>query len=124
MTASLDLVDESISQARSLQSLFRHVSKHEVIQNARTVASDATALASERGDVSLAVTLLERGRTMIFTQLGRFRQTLGDIQKTAPELAEKFVELSDTLNDLVVRGEKSAAFRKAAGDTTKDLGVV
>lgn len=121
MITSLNVVDESISQPRSLQSLFQYVSNNTLIQEAQTVASNAAALAIEHGDVSLAVTLLERGRTMIFNQLGRFRKTHDDIRQVAPELAQKFAELSDVLNDLVLHGETSVSFRSAAA---KDLGVV
>lgn len=124
MIETLTIVDESVGQTRSLQSLFQHISENRLIQQTQTVASDAAALAIDHGDVSLASALLERGRTIIFSQLGRFRQTQADIEDAAPELAQKFIGLSDLLNDLVLHGEESTAFRNATGGTTKDLGVV
>lgn len=94
------------------------------MREARTVAGDAAALAFEMGDIRLGVTLLERGRSMIFTQLGRFRRALDDVEEANPELAQRFSELSATLNNLVLHSKNSNTLQIPKWSTFEDLGVV
>lgn len=119
MQETLNLLDQSMEHSRSLESLHHLVSEFQVRETS-AVASDAAALALERGDTKLAASLLERGRSLIFTQLGRFRQF--DLVHNAPgELVQRFTELSATLDDLVVHGQNARAMLISAG---KDLGVM
>lgn len=122
MQETLNVLDESMGHSRSVESLHHRVSDFQA-QKASTVASDAAALALEMGDVKLAASFLERGRSLIFTQLGRFRQF--DLVQDAPsELVQQFAELSAALDDLVVHGPNAKAMRNSAEAVFNDLGIL
>lgn len=123
MVESLNLIDESVRQSRTLEKLYNHLSQNRLVRDAQTISSDAAALAIQAGDVRLAVVLLERGRAMIFTQLNRYRQALDAVQEAAPALAQRFMELSASMNNLVIHDETAAATRDAKEGAFKDLGV-
>lgn len=94
------------------------------MQQSQSVARQTAALAFELGDIRLGVTLLERGRSMIFTQLGRFRQAFDDVKGASPELAQRFSELSSDLDDLVLHGKNAKTLQVSKRSTFEDLGVV
>lgn len=108
----LNLLEIAVAQSQSLESLYTRLSEDKLIRGAKDVAADAAALAIEKGDVPLAVSLLEQSRAVIFTQLGHYRTALDDVWATAPALAERFVKLSNTMNSLLMRGEMA----ELAGD--------
>lgn len=124
MTETLNLVDEALAHARSLENLHQHLTENEVVQEAQAVASDAAAFAINLGNVQLGVMMLERGRAMIFTQLGHLRHDLNAIEETAPELYLRFTELSNMLNDLVVHGEQANTIQNTMGSTYEDPGAM
>ncbi|KAG8927516.1 hypothetical protein FRC02_008088 [Tulasnella sp. 418] len=57
-------------------------------------ATDAAACAIGLGEVSTAVELLEQGRTLLWSQLGRYRTSLDALQEVDKDLAVKFESLS------------------------------
>lgn len=69
---------------------------------ARSVGSNAAALAISLGDYTSAVSLLEQSRSAIFAGLGLYRSTNEDLQKASPTLARRFVEMCAALDALVI----------------------
>lgn len=122
MVETLNLIDESVSQARSVQSLRQPISTEWLIRYAQSVASHAAALAINLNDVRLAAILLERGRAKILTHLSRFRQKLNSLQGTAPDTPLYFAERSGLLHDLVLRWEGAPNLVRSS-TSLKDLDV-
>jgi tetratricopeptide (TPR) repeat protein len=58
------------------------------------LASDAAAAALYRDDAGLALTLLERGRGLLFAQALQLRTPLDDLRQVAPDLADRYQQLS------------------------------
>lgn len=106
MTA-LSLLDIVVSGTQSAEKRYTQLSTNRIIKNARGVASDAAAIAVSQGDLQLAVTLLEQGRMIIFTQIRRYRTPLDDLNALAPELANRFMKLSHDLDQWAVSRETS-----------------
>lgn len=100
-TALLDLTDVAVTQTSSIDS--QVVQLRTNLFTASCTANDAATFAIDYGDLSLAVALLEQGRALIFGQLDRLRATAEDLEATHPDLAMRFVQLSQELDRLVVR---------------------
>lgn len=112
MEETLNVLNESMALSRSLKNLRHRASEFEEKRTA-TVGSEAAALAFNLGDIKRGVALLERGRGLIFTQLGRFRR---DLRDAPADLVHHFSELSATLDDLVVHGAKAKAMQGCRRD--------
>lgn len=106
MKTTLNLMDLAVAESASLESLSDRLSDEKSFKEAQGVASDAATLAIESSDLRLAVSLLEQGRSIIYSQLGRYRSAIDDVRQVSPELAERLVNLSGDLDALVVRGER------------------
>lgn len=65
---------------------------------------DATAWALAQKKPQRAVEILEQGRGVLFTELGRYRTPLDELPNR--ELAAKFAELSSQLENTLVSGSK------------------
>lgn len=100
--ATLNLLDQAVSESTSVEALSTLLSREKKFRHGRGVASDAAALAIQAGDIMLAVSLLEQGRSTIFSQLGRYRSAIDDVREASPVLATRFDELSAELNALVL----------------------
>lgn len=105
---TLKLLDLAVSQSSSLQNISTLMADEVIFKGAQGVASDAAALAIRAGDIRLAVSLLENGRSTIFNQLGRYRSQIEEVRGTSPELAERFMELSAHLDALVFTNESAS----------------
>lgn len=123
MEETLNVLDESLALSRSLQNLHQRVTEFE-LQAISAVASDAAARAFSLGDIKLGVALLERGRALIYTQLGRFRQDCDPLQGAPADLVQRFTELSGRLDDLVVHGSKAKAMQNSEAEAFNDLGIM
>lgn len=106
MQTTLNLMDLAVAESASLQSLSSRLSDEASFRAAQGVASDSAALAIGSGDLPLAVSLLEQGRSIIYSQLGRYRAAIDDVRRVSPDLAERLVGLSMELDALVIRGER------------------
>ncbi|KAG8922746.1 hypothetical protein FRC02_011636 [Tulasnella sp. 418] len=62
-----------------------------------TLAPDAAAVAIAAGDVKKAVEFLEQGRSLLWSQMGRYRTSIQALQDVDPGLAEEFGKLSAQL---------------------------
>lgn len=125
MTRTLDLLDETIAHARSVHNVYQRLSKNELVRASQWAASEAAALAIHFGDVRRGVTLLERGRAMIFHQLAQFRQVLKDLHEAVdPELVLRFTNLSNTLEGLVIRGTQMETEEDSSTNAAEDLGAL
>ncbi|KAG1830006.1 CHAT domain-containing protein [Suillus variegatus] len=93
---SLQLLDAYMSVTASVSS------RHNVMMEFPcTLAVDAASCALRSGDVGRAVELLEQGRTIIWTQMGRLRTPLDGLQTCgdhALTLMKRFRELSSLLD--------------------------
>ncbi|KAG8940461.1 hypothetical protein FRC03_005464, partial [Tulasnella sp. 419] len=75
-------------------------SRHQLIRSIPDeIALDAAAIAIETGELKTAVELLEQGRTLIWSQMNRYRTPLDELQTAHPELAAKFTRLSQLLEN-------------------------
>lgn len=105
---TLILLDLAVAESASLQHHSHRLTKNKVYKGARGVASAAAVLAVRAGDVPLAVSLLEQGRSTIFTQLGHYRSAIEDVRDVSPDLAKRFEELSASLNALLLNGDDNS----------------
>jgi CHAT domain-containing protein len=93
---SIQLLDAYMSTTASVSS------RHNIMKEfPSTLAVDAASCALRSGDVRRAVELLEQGRTIIWTQMTRFRTPLDSLQTCgddAAALVKKFRDLSSLLD--------------------------
>ncbi|KAG8942813.1 hypothetical protein FRC03_002867 [Tulasnella sp. 419] len=94
----LELLDQYVLTRTSVISRHQHLS--DVIPTA--VASDAASNAIEMGKLETAVEFLEQGKTILWSQLGRYRTPLDELHKVDKELAMEFERLSLQLETAVV----------------------
>ncbi|KAJ7719928.1 CHAT domain-containing protein [Mycena metata] len=71
----------------------------------RYLACDGASAAIERGDLEAAVELLEHGRTVLWSRLQGYRQSLDELRLIDSDLAERFESLSKELESLSLRSE-------------------
>ncbi|KAG1747724.1 CHAT domain-containing protein [Suillus lakei] len=89
---SIQLLDAFMSATASVSS------RHNAIKDfPRTLAVDAASCALRGGDVHRAVELLEQGRTLIWTQMARFRMPLDNLPEA---LTKTFRDISFLLDKL------------------------
>ncbi|KAJ8582403.1 hypothetical protein M405DRAFT_566333 [Rhizopogon salebrosus TDB-379] len=118
---SLQLVDAYISATASMSS--RH---HMMKDLPPTLALDAASCALRHGDVCRAVEVLEQGRTLIWTQMARFRVPIECLQERdhhASALVKKFRELSYLLDKRQKFQEGTLRFRVDV-EATRYTGLV
>lgn len=97
----LNLIDTALTRAPSIDGQYRWLLYNgRIMEN---VASSAAAAAIHQGDLPLAISLLEQGRALILSQLGRYRTTLEELKDRDPVLATNFAQLSKELDVIVVR---------------------
>ncbi|KAG2153372.1 CHAT domain-containing protein [Suillus clintonianus] len=93
---SMQLLDAYMSATASVSS------RHETMKALpRTLAVDAASCALRRGDVCRAIELLEQGRTLIWTQMARFRTPFDILQERgdyAEALMKEFRDISSLLD--------------------------
>lgn len=70
----------------------------------RSLAADAAAWALDQRQPCRAVEILEQGRGILFTELGRYRAPLNNLPDR--NLAARFVELSSQIEGSLVTGPK------------------
>ncbi|KAG0694586.1 CHAT domain-containing protein [Suillus ampliporus] len=93
---SMNLLDVYMSATASVSS------RHDAMKVfPSTLAADAASCALRSGDLRRAVELLEQGRTLIWTQMARFRTPIDSLQERgdhAQALMKKFRDLSSLLD--------------------------
>lgn len=117
MRQTLDLVELAVAESHSLECLSDRLTSEWTFLGTRSIGSDAAALAIQSGDTRLAVSLLERGRSSIFRQLGRYRSVIDDVREVSPNLALRFTDKSAELSELILNAErgKIASDERARG---------
>ncbi|KAG1815346.1 CHAT domain-containing protein [Suillus variegatus] len=104
---SMQLLDAYMSMTASVSS------RHRAMKDfTRTLVVDAASCALHSGDVCRAVELLEQGRTVIWTQVTRFRTPLDSLQTSgnhAAALVKKFQDLSSLLDTPPTDDPKAAS---------------
>ncbi|KAG8912122.1 hypothetical protein FRC02_006155 [Tulasnella sp. 418] len=102
----------------------RHQLHREIPQD---TVLDAAATAIECGEVETAVEFLEQGRTLLWSQMNRYRTPLDELQRAHPKLATDFTRLSQLLENSATSGitrelckmtleEETRRYRKIAED--------
>ncbi|KAJ7037796.1 CHAT domain-containing protein [Mycena alexandri] len=71
----------------------------------RYLACDGASAAIERGDLEAAVELLEHGRTVLWSRLQGYRQSLDELRLVDRDLAERFESASKALENLSLNSE-------------------
>jgi tetratricopeptide (TPR) repeat protein len=72
------------------------------------LASQAAASALAAGDPARALAVLDRGRSVLWTQQLRLRSSFDEVRDAAPELHQKLVQLAEELGRDPVAGDDSA----------------
>ena len=102
--ARLDIQDLFIMFGGSLSEQRTRISSPTGDRKLEEVVSDAAAYALHRGQPMAAVELLDRGRAMMFAQLGRYRTSPEELAMSsdpnARALAERFILLGRQLTDI------------------------
>ncbi|KAG8957468.1 hypothetical protein FRC03_010118 [Tulasnella sp. 419] len=95
--ACLDLADRYILTWPSV------VARHHFLSSiSASDTNDAAAQALTEGLPTMAIEFLERGRTLLWQQLGRYRSPLEKLGEVDQGLAEEFEQLSNQLETLAV----------------------
>ncbi|KAG9026286.1 hypothetical protein FRB95_009022 [Tulasnella sp. JGI-2019a] len=130
-TSYMDLLDRSLLLAASSI----HDSHSHMIQvnsQGMDMTADATSHAIEKHQLTRAVEIAERGRALLFTQLGSYRTPLDDLKVLNKGLADRFRTLSVALeesftfsrNSKTKAGDQVARRQKMAADwdhTVKEI---
>ncbi|KAG8942481.1 hypothetical protein FRC03_003170 [Tulasnella sp. 419] len=88
----LELADQYILVRRSI------TSRHQLLRSIpRHLVSDGAAAAINADDIKRAVELLEQGRTILWSQLNRYRTPLDSLERVNPQIAAEFMRLSQLL---------------------------
>lgn len=114
---SLNILDAAATRSSSLEKQYSQLSTATLLRVSKDVTVDAAALAIDKGETELAVALLEQGRARLFSELGRYRTTLDDLEAISPLLAARFAALSNELDALVISGVSSST---ASGNQFED----
>ncbi|KAG8892480.1 hypothetical protein FRB99_002692, partial [Tulasnella sp. 403] len=101
----IDILDVAVARSHSLESRHFALSTSDVFIQAKRLVVDAASFALNQDDPALAVTLLERGRTILFGQMLRYRPALEDLLAIDPALVERFSQLSRRLELSVISEE-------------------
>ncbi|KAG8904984.1 hypothetical protein FRB99_000898 [Tulasnella sp. 403] len=89
----LDHLDLAVARGCSLDIRRLQISNDVVLRQARDMVPDAVAFAIKLGEIETAVEFLERGRSILLTQLSMNRVSSG-LEAAAPYLAARFNNLS------------------------------
>ncbi|KAG8902951.1 hypothetical protein FRB99_003919 [Tulasnella sp. 403] len=95
-TRMFDLLDLSIARGCSLETRREQLSHDPNILHGKQLVSEAVAFAIEHGALETAVEFLERGQSILFAQLSRYRPSsvVETLRLLKPDLAARFKELS------------------------------
>ncbi|KAG8909243.1 hypothetical protein FRC02_007913 [Tulasnella sp. 418] len=99
---SLQVADQYILVRASISS--RHQILSEIPQS---LALDAVACAVDLGEMERAVELFEQGRTMLWSQMARYRASLDVLRVANVELSEEFEKLSKLLEASTITSSRN-----------------
>ena len=114
---SLQLLEMVLTGMRSLADRHLRLTSAE-ITGSRTLARNATACAIAKGEVGLALELLEQGRGMLLMQAGRYRTPIQDLEAFYPQLASEFRAISSQMEASTTESwpHTGSTFMTGAGD--------
>ncbi|KAG8990349.1 hypothetical protein FRB93_003257 [Tulasnella sp. JGI-2019a] len=120
--AYMDLLDRSLLlSASSIPDSHSHMVR--IRRDMANVTEDATSHAIKKHRLREAVEIAERGRALLFTQLGNYRTPLDDLEVVNNGLADRFRALSTALNHsatslqgTMTTGDEVARLQKMAAD--------
>ncbi|KAG8998403.1 hypothetical protein FRB94_006905 [Tulasnella sp. JGI-2019a] len=130
----MDLLDHSLLlSASSIHNTYAHIMN--IRRHGGNVTEDATSYSIEKHRLSEAVEIAERGRALLFSQLGNYRTSLDDLEAVNKGLADRFRALStaldhsatslpDTMGALPASGDQVARRQRMAADwdrTVKEI---
>ncbi|KAG8892016.1 hypothetical protein FRB99_003167, partial [Tulasnella sp. 403] len=100
----LDALDLTVARGSSLEKRHLQLTSNEVLRWAKQHVTVAATYAIEMGNIETAVEFLERGRTVLFTQFGRYRTPLDRLWGVDAGLAGQFEDLSRLLESSSLAG--------------------
>jgi hypothetical protein len=114
---SLQLLEMVLAGMRSLGARHLRLTSEE-IAGSRILARNAAAFAIERGEVELALEMLEQGRGVLLMQAGRFRTPIQDLETVDSQLASEFQAISKQMEASVMESRPPAGntFMTGVGD--------
>ncbi|KAG8960837.1 hypothetical protein FRC03_006080 [Tulasnella sp. 419] len=99
------------------------VSRHQLLARVpRSIGCDAAACAIGMGQVTTAVELLEQGKTLLWSQIGRYRTPLDKLQKVNRGLAYRFKQLSQQLDESATSPRLANTARLSVEQMTRRIG--
>ncbi|KAG8878347.1 hypothetical protein FRB97_002601 [Tulasnella sp. 331] len=133
-SSSLTLLDRSILLARNIHDRHSRLTSNMGVSG-RDIAMDAASNAIATNQLCLAVEVLERGRCLMFSQLGSYRTPLDDLEAVNRRLADRFRKLSAVLEesalaDVVEKKKQSAVvdavsrYQKHVDDWDRTVGEI
>ena len=93
---SLQLLQIVLAGMRSLEARHLRLTSAEII-GSQMLARNAAGCAIARGNVELALEMLEQGRGMLLMQAGRYRTSIQDLEEDHPQLASEFQAISSQM---------------------------
>ncbi|KAG9033764.1 hypothetical protein FRB95_014252 [Tulasnella sp. JGI-2019a] len=126
-SAYMDLLDHSLLlSASSIPETHSHMVR--IRGRGLNVTEDATSYAIKKHRLSEAVEIAERGRALLFTQLGNYRTRLDDLEVVNNSLADRLRALSTALDHsatslpgTMTLGDEIARRQKMAADWDRTL---
>ncbi|KAJ6521395.1 CHAT domain-containing protein [Mycena vulgaris] len=100
-SCALDLLEKWVIVNPAIEAQHRFLATDQ----SQNLACDGASAAIDRGDLEAAVELLEHGRTVLWSRLQGYRQTLDELRIKDSGLVDRFESLSKELEDLSLRSE-------------------
>ncbi|KAG9022017.1 hypothetical protein FRB95_000996 [Tulasnella sp. JGI-2019a] len=95
----ISLLDRYITFARSIGAQHSRLTTNSKSIQTADLASEATSYALQKSLPVMAIELLEQGRSILYSQLGKYHTSLIDLEAVNPKLANQFKVLSMRLED-------------------------
>ena len=90
---AFELLEVILANTRSLELRYLRLTSAS-IRRTKNLAADAAACAIRFDDIETALEILEQGRSLLFTQVGRYRTQVDDLEAVQPTLAYEFKTIS------------------------------
>ncbi|KAG8951148.1 hypothetical protein FRC03_012627, partial [Tulasnella sp. 419] len=111
---SLELADRFVLVRSSLKS------RHDLLSSIPPfLSSDAARSAILRGNLEKAVEFLEQGRSLLWSQMGRYRAPLQKLHDISPDLADEFTKLSQEMEQFASFSSTDGASHQSMEDEAR-----
>ncbi|KAG8864237.1 hypothetical protein FRB96_006058 [Tulasnella sp. 330] len=115
--SAMDLLDRSLLlAASSMSDSHARLARGRFKDQRRAITEDATAYAIKNRQLNTAVEVFERGRALLFTQLGKYKTCLDDLETESSSLTNQFRTLSVALEASTLSDEAGMEGEASVGD--------